>query len=42
MLITERSESKQDVLQDLEIIYLKYTFLKAIYDTWLIICNQSN
>ena len=42
MLITERSESKQDVLQDPEIIYLKYTFLKAIYDTWLIICNQSN
>ena len=33
MLITERSESKQDVLQDPEIIYLKYTFLKAIYDT---------
>ena len=42
MLITERSESKQDVLQDSEIIYLKYTFLKAFYDTWLIICNQSN
>ena len=42
MLITERSESKQDVLQDPEIIYLKYTFLKAIYDTWLIISNQSN